>query len=511
MAKLNFNPQPIFQSAYNMDIESMKRERSFFNPDYEYFVDYGGRGSGKSFDKATSVILEATIRPIRILVAREFLGSIAESTKAEIEKRIDELGLNHFFKSTKDQIVAQNGSKFMFKGLKNNINNIKSIAAVDVVIVEEAEGVSEICWDRLLPSIRPRSGKMIVIVIFNPDSKLDATWTQWIVNTPEKTLLTYCNYYDSIHFPANLERQRKHDEKVLPLKRYEKKWLGKPTGAEGDLIIDESWLEAARFASKHPDWVNAGIKRVAYDPAGQGRDANAVVYADGNCVKEIDEWVKSPDLRLASRRALMMARKHKAESFTYDECGGFGDGVSVFVSDNIKGDDTIKGIDSNTDPRCLPADWFNSDGSISEYTYPVINIDVIPFNAGDPVLAPEHEVIGGTEKLPHEIYCNQKAHAHGIAAQQLYNTFRFIELGERDIDPLDMMSLDIEDDDLWKKLMREMSTALWVKSENNSKKKVEPKAAMKKRTGQESPNINDSVIMLVAQTKQLEVAGGFDW
>lgn len=489
MAKLNFNPQPIFQNAYNMEVKAMKRERSFFNPDYEYFVDYGGRGSGKSFDKATAVILEATIRKVRILVTREFLGSIAESTKAEIEQRIEELGLSHFFHITKDQIVAKNGSKFMFKGLKNNINNIKSIAAVDIVIVEEAEGVSEICWDRLLPSIRPRSGKMVVIVIFNPDSKLDATWSQWIVNTPEKTLLTYCNYCDSIHFPDNLERQRKHDEKVLPLKRYEKKWLGIPTGAEGDLIIDESWLEAARFASKHEDWINAGIKRVAYDPAGQGRDANAVVYADGNCVKEIDEWVKSPDLRIATNRAVKMVRKHDAEELSYDECGGFGDGVSVFVNDNIEG----KSVDE--------------DGN----NYSKININVIPFNAGDPVLAPEYEVINGTEKLPHEIYCNQKAHAHGIAAQQLYNTFRFIELGERDIDPLDMMSLDIEDDDLWKKLMREMSTALWVKSETNSKKKVESKKDMKKRTGQESPNINDSIMMLVAQTKQLEVAGGFDW
>lgn len=473
-----------------MDIETMKRERSFFNSEYEYFVDYGGRGSGKSFDKATSVILEATIRPIRILVAREFLGSIAESTKAEIETRIDELGLGHFFHSTKDQIVAKNGSKFIFKGLKNNINNIKSIAAVDVVIVEEAEGVSEICWDKLLPSIRPRSGKMIVIVIFNPDSKLDATWTQWIVNTPEKTLLTYCNYYDSIHFPANLERQRKHDEKVLPLKRYEKKWLGKPSGAEGDLIIDEAWLEAARFASKHPDWIKAGTKCVAYDPAGQGRDSNAVVYADGNIICEIDEWVKSPDLRIATNRAVSMMRKHKSTRFTYDECGGFGDGVSVFVNDNIKG----LSLDENGDQYL---------------TLPTA--EIIPFNAGDPVLAPEHEVIDNTEKLPHEIYSNQKAHAHGIVAQLLYNTFRFIELGERDIKPEDMLSLDIEDDDVWKKLMREMSTALWVKSENNSKKKVESKKDMKKRTGQESPNINDCVMMLFAEVKRQEEAGTFDW
>jgi phage terminase large subunit len=473
-----------------MDIKTMRNERSFFNSEYEYFVDYGGRGSGKSFDKATSVILEATIRPIRILVAREFLGSIAESTKAEIETRIEELGLSHFFKPTKDQIVAKNGSKFIFKGLKNNINNIKSIAAVDVVIVEEAEGVSEICWDKLLPSIRPRSGKMIVIVIFNPDSKLDATWSQWIINTPEKTLLTYCNYYDSVHFPANLERQRKHDEKVLPKKRYEKKWLGIPSGAEGDLIIDETWLEAARFASNHPDWVNAGPKRVAYDPAGQGRDANAVVYADGNRIVEVDEWVKSPDLRIATNRAMNMLRKHDAESFTYDECGGFGDGVSVFVSDNISG---------------------KSEDESGEKYSALSSVEIIPFNAGDPVLAPEYEVIEGTEKLPHEIYCNQKAHAHGVVAQMLYNTFRFIELGERDIDPLEMLSFNIGDDETWKKLMREMSAALWVKSEANSKKKVESKKDMKKRTGQESPNINDGVMMLFAPTEQAEIAGGFDW
>jgi hypothetical protein len=123
---------------------------------------------------------------------------------------------------------------------------------------------------------------------------------------------------------------------------------------------------------------------------------------------------------------------------------------------------------------------------------------VIPFNAGDPVLVDEDEQIDKTEKTAKEIYANQKAHAHGVTAQMLYNTYRFIELNERDIDPFDMLSLDIEDDELWKKIMREMSTALWVKSEASSKKKVESKKDMKKRTGQESPNVNDSIVMLFA-------------
>jgi hypothetical protein len=293
---------------------------------------------------------------------------------------------------------------------------------------------------------------------------------------------------------------RLHDKKVLPPKRYENKWLGIPAGSEGDVIIDQDWLIAARFASRNPDWINAGNKRVAYDPAGQGSDSNAVAYADGNCVTDIDEWVKSPDLRQASRRAVMMARKHEAEEFSYDECGGFGDGVSVFIDDNISGNDLVK-ITDDMDGLSVPDFALNMD----EYRYPSMNLNVLPFNAGDSIEKPEgwdeSSKIKGTEKIPYEMYSNQKAHAHGVVAQLLYNTYRFVELGERDIDPLDMLSLDIECDDLWKKIIREMSTALWVKSEANSKKKVESKQAMKKRTGQESPNINDVIVMLYAPRK----------
>ena len=477
---LSFTPLKVFAPAYNLDPKVIMAERSFFNPAYDYFVDVGGRGGAKTFDKIRSVVLESTIRKVRVLVTREFLGSIAESTKAEIEECIGDLGLDHFFKITEKQIVGANGSKFMFKGLKNNINNIKSIAAVDIVLVEEAEGVSEICWGKLLPSIRPRSGKMIVVVIFNPDSTLDATWQQWMVNTPDRTLITKTNYTDNKYFPAHLERLRLTDLRTLPKRRYDKKWLGIPTGAEGDIIIDEAWLRAARFASCHEEWENVGPKVVAYDPAGQGKDNHAVTYANGNCVTEIDEWPLSPDLRVATNRALSMARKHDADEFTYDECGGFGDGVSVFAKDNIEG--------ISTD---------NEGVNFEEF-----EIKVTPFNAGDSIAKPddwdEDKKIKGTEKTPYEIYCNQKAHAHGVVAQQLYNTYRFIELGERGIDFNDMLSLDIEDDAQWNKVMREMSTALWVKSDTNSKKKVESKDAMKKRTGQESPNINDAIIMLRA-------------
>ena len=64
--------------------------------------------------------------------------------------------------------------------------------------------------------------------------------------------------------------------------------------------------------------------------------------------------------------------------------------------------------------------------------------------------------------------------------------------------PEDMISIDIEDEQQFLKLARELSTPLWVKSLTNSKKKVESKKDMEKRTGLPSPNMSDAVVMCKA-------------
>lgn len=485
MSELAFYPQKIFAPAYYTDPNEILKRRTIFREEYDFFVDYGGRGGGKTQDKVEAVVVEASLRRVRVLVGRELQNSIEESVKAEIEEKIAELGLGWFFKITDKQIVGRNGSKFIFKGIKNNINNIKSIANVDIVLLEEAENISKKSWEKLLPSIRPKSGRPIVIVIFNPDDELDDTYQRWIVDTPDKTLITNCNYYDNKYFPKHLEEQRKHAKKTLPLRDYEHIWLGKPKGPGGNIIIDPEWVKAARFASDNPDWVKVGKKVVGYDPAGQGRDCHAVTYIDGNQLEEIDEWPLSPDLRVGTRRSLAMVRKHNADLYRYDECGGFGDGVAVFVNDNITGKDE------------------DEEGKL----IPSINVEVVPFNAGDSPVNADKE-IEGTEKTWGETYTNAKAQAHAVFAQLLYNTYRFIVLGERDINPEDMLSINLSDDAEFNKLRKELTTPIWVKSEVNSKKKVESKDAMEKRTGQPSPNIADSSIMCKAPLERKSSAIG---
>lgn len=426
-----------------------------------------------------AVVIEASLRPVKVLITRELQNSIDDSIKAEIEAAIENRDLGHFFKITRDKIVGRNGSEFIFKGLKNNIKSIKSISNVDIVLVEEADSVSKKSWDVFLPSIRPKEPHRqdpVIIVIFNPDSELDDTYQRFVTNPPDECISKLINFNDNKYFPNHLEKQRLHCLRTRPKRDYEHIWKGKPTGSEGEGIIDLEWIKAARFASL--EWEKRtgnvwpqGEVTAAYDPSGQGRDFNAVVINDSNRIGLIDEWLKSDDLRKASERAFRLAVGCGADRFVFDTCGGLGDGVEVFV-DEAKDAYEIK----NSLVDCL-----------------VIN----PFDAGSSVVNPDQE-IEGTTKTNGEMYSNAKAQVHGVTAQLLYNTYRFIML-EEDINPCDMLSIDVGDDELFNKLARELSTPLWIKSLTNSKKRVEDKAMMLKRTGQVSPNIGDAIHMSNAQ------------
>ena len=323
MSELVWTPQRAFADFFNTTPQDIIKHRSIFAPDLEYLVPHGGRGSAKTWTFADAIVVEASIRPIRVLVTREFQNSIEESVKDELESAITNRGLDHFFDCQKTTIIGKNGSKFIFKGIRNNIKSLKSISNVDIVLCEEAEGITRDSWEKLLPSIRPKSGKPpIFIIIFNPDNELDDTYQRFIVNTPPKSMVKLINWRDNKYFPAHLEAQRLHAQKTMPPKDYRHVWEGEPKGSGDDVIIDLAWIKAARFASRLEGFEQVGPNIAAYDPAGQGRDFNAKLAKQGNIVVDPDEWLKSDDLRAATRRALLGAQGSDAEIFRYDECGG---------------------------------------------------------------------------------------------------------------------------------------------------------------------------------------------
>ena len=121
-------------------------------------------------------------RPLRILCTRDIQDSIKESFHAELKNAI---ASEPWLAAAYDVGIdyrGKNGTEFIFKGLRHNITSIKSMAQIDLCIVEEGEDVPEHSWESLEPTIRAHKSE--IWVIWNPravGSSIDKRFRQ---NTP---------------------------------------------------------------------------------------------------------------------------------------------------------------------------------------------------------------------------------------------------------------------------------------------------------------------------------------
>ena len=187
---------------------------------------YGGRGSAKSFSFAKMAAIWGFVEPLRILCTRDIQDSIKESFHAELKNAIaSEPWLEAAYDVGIDYLRGKNGTEFIFKGLRHNITSIKSMAQIDLCIVEEGEDVPEHSWESLEPTIRAHKSE--IWVIWNPravGSSIDKRFRQ---NTPPRSCIVEMNYRDNPWFPIELEEQRQHAQKTIDPGRYAWIWEGK--------------------------------------------------------------------------------------------------------------------------------------------------------------------------------------------------------------------------------------------------------------------------------------------
>lgn len=170
----------------------------------------GGRGSGKSFSVARALIVQAMSEKMRILCAREFQTTIAESVHQLIKEQIVELGFAPSFQITENAIrCTLTGSEFLFIGLRRNVNNIRSIQNIKRVWVEEAQTVSKMSWETLIPSVMRVDGAEIWLT-WNPELETDETYIRFVVDAVNDPDIWDCemNWRDNRYFPDGLERER---------------------------------------------------------------------------------------------------------------------------------------------------------------------------------------------------------------------------------------------------------------------------------------------------------------
>lgn len=151
----------------------------------------------------------AVQRKMLIICAREYQNSIDDSVHRLLSKLIGDMGLGHFFEIQNTVIRGKNGSEFVFKGIKQNINNLKSFEGADVCWVEEAATVSENSWRVLIPTIRKKDSE--IWVSFNPENKSDPTYKRFVLNPPPNAWVRQVNWRDNPWFGDILRAEMEHD------------------------------------------------------------------------------------------------------------------------------------------------------------------------------------------------------------------------------------------------------------------------------------------------------------
>lgn len=236
------NYHPYFEPLYDVE-----------NPFYyaRHMIFYGGRAGRKSWEIARGLLLRASRTKIRIVCAREYQNSIADSVHALLKDQMKLMGIDDEFDVQKATIFhRETGSQFIFKGIAGaSAQSLKSLEGADACWVEEAQVVSEESWKILTPTIR-KPGSQIIISL-NPDLADDPTSVRFLENTPPDSYKVHINYLDNEDCSEETRAEAEWCKLTDP-DAYDNVWLGHYRRASDAQVLKNKW-EIKTFEPK-PDW-----------------------------------------------------------------------------------------------------------------------------------------------------------------------------------------------------------------------------------------------------------------
>jgi len=231
------------------NIEINRKYQSLITSDARYHIATGGRGSGKSFSVTSLICIIMLVETRNILFLRKTLTSAHISIIPEFVQKLELLGVSQFFEVTKTEITCTlTNSVIYFRGIQtsssDNTANLKSIAGVSLVIIDEAEELTdEVVFDRIDLSVRQLGVVNKVILMLNPTTREHWIYERFFVQNGvnegfngEKENVNYIHttYLDNI---KNLDPSFIQSAELLKLKnpaKYEHTilggWLAKAEG-----------------------------------------------------------------------------------------------------------------------------------------------------------------------------------------------------------------------------------------------------------------------------------------
>jgi len=233
-----------------------------FEPLYQparYKGAYGGRGSGKSHDRASALIDDSLYeRGLLSVCIREVQKSLKDSAKRLIESKLQEhrLGEADGFKIFSDRIQTPGDGVIIFQGMQDHTaESIKSLEGFKRAWVEEAQTLSARSLELLRPTIRAPGSELWFT--WNPRRRIDPVDRMFRDGAmPTGAQLVKANWNDNPWFPKELEQERQDCLRDNP-DQYAHIW-------EGDYITVSEGAYFARDLAKARTEGRIGF--VAEDP-----------------------------------------------------------------------------------------------------------------------------------------------------------------------------------------------------------------------------------------------------
>lgn len=309
--------------------------KRLFDSDWREAAVYGGRYSLKSHTVARVLLIRARQKKIRVACFREFQNSIADSSHQLLKDLINQYGLTDFKVTNTSIINTVNGSDFIFNGLHNNEQSVKSTEGIDIAWVEEAQTVSNTSLEVLTPTVRKPGSQLIYT--YNRLLEDDPVHHRLVLEGRPNTLIINTNYDIALKYgmmPDVIRLEMEDDRDRRPA-LYKHKWLGEPSSSERKIYKDWAIINEIPHEAR--------LERYGLD-FGYSNDPTAIVgiykYNGGFILDEVCYQKGLSNKHIADTlinidRALVIA--DSAEPKSIDEIRNYG----INILPCVKGKDSI--------------------------------------------------------------------------------------------------------------------------------------------------------------------------
>lgn len=437
----------------------------------------GGRGSAKSETLARLMLMKCQTEAADVLCAREFQNSIDDSIHKLISGLITKLSVTGF-NVTDKKIDCTTGGKFRFKGFSRNPEAVKSAQDFKYLLFDEAQGISQQTIDELLPTIRASGSQLFFSA--NPQSSNDP-FSKRFINPYRRDLLTrgyyedemhliiFCNYNHNPFFPPELELQRQWDFKHLPRAKYLHIWEGEFNDSVEDALVQAEWFDACVDAHKTLGIKPVGLIMASHDPSDEGSDSKGYAMRHGSIVKRVEEKTTG-NVNDGCDWATGMAINDRVDAYTWD-CDGMGVALNKQVNASFLGKHTTV------------TQFKGSEG----VDFP------------DAIFEPSEVSNVQEQKTNKQALKNKRAQYYLELRKRILNTYNAV-VNKQYCDPDKMLSFDSDtiDQGALQKLRSEVCR-MPIKPNGNGLFELYTKLEMKTKFKMDSPNLADSLMMLMRQ------------